>query len=124
MFMIELLPDMPKGVTGVRVSGRLGGDELREVKPTIEDMLKTDEIRIVEVIGNDYEGFGPGGLFEDLKIAVGTVWPHHAAFKRIAVVSDKAWVAHTLHAVAWMIPGEYAVFTLDELDKAKEGAAG
>ena len=124
MFMIELLPDMPKGVTGVRVSGRLGGDELREVKPTIEDMLKTDEIRIVEVIGPDYEGFGPGGLLEDLKIAVGTVWPHHAAFKRIAVVSDKAWVAHTLHAVAWMIPGEYAVFTLDELDKAKEGAAG
>ena len=48
--MIELLPDMPKGVTGVRVSGRLGGDELREVKPAIEDMLKTDEIRIVEVI--------------------------------------------------------------------------
>ena len=54
--MIELLADMPKGVTGVRVSGRLGGDELREVKPTIEDMLKTDEIRIVEVIAPDYEG--------------------------------------------------------------------
>jgi SpoIIAA-like len=122
--MIEMLSDMPKGVTGVRVSGRLAGDELREVKPTIEDMLKTDEIRIVEVIGNDYEGFGPGGLFEDLKLAVGTVWPHHAAFKRIAVVSDKAWVAHTLHAVAWMIPGEFAVFKLDELDQAKEWAAG
>ena len=122
--MIEMLSDMPKGVTGVRVSGRLAGDELREVKPTIEDMLKADEIRIVEVIGNDYEGFGPGGLFEDLKLAVGTVWPHHAAFKRIAVVSDKAWVAHTLHAVAWMIPGEFAVFKLDELDKAKEWAAG
>ena len=60
--MIELLPDMPKGVTGVRVSGRLGGDELRELKPSIEDMLHTDEIRIVEVIAPDYEGFGPGGL--------------------------------------------------------------
>lgn len=122
--MIELLPDMPKGVTGVRVSGHLGGAELREVKPAIDDMLHTDEIRIVEVIGNDYEGFGPGGLFEDLKLAVGTVWPHHAAFKRIAVVSDKAWVAHTMHAVSWMIPGEIAIFTLDELDKAKEWAAG
>lgn len=122
--MIELLPDMPTGVAGVRVSGHLGGDELRELRPNIEDMLKTDEIRIVEVIGNDYEGFGPGGLFEDLKLAVGTVWPHHAAFKRIAVVSDKAWVAHTMHAVAWMIPGEIEVFKLDELDKAKEWAAG
>jgi hypothetical protein len=122
--MIELLADMPKGVTGVRVSGKLGGDELREVKPTIEDMLKTDEIRIVEVIAPDYEGFGPGGLFEDLKLGLSTVWPHHAAFKRIAVVSDKAWVAHTLHAVAWLIPGEFKVFKLDELDKAKEWAAG
>jgi SpoIIAA-like len=122
--MIELLSDMPKGVTGVRVSGRLSGDELRELKPTIDDMLHTDEIRIVEVIGPDYEGFGPGGLFEDLKLAFGTVWPHHSAFKRIAVVSDKEWVALTLHAVAWLIPGELAIFKLDELERAKEWAAG
>jgi hypothetical protein len=122
--MIELLPDMPKGVTGVRVSGRLGGDELRELKPSIGDMLHTDEIRIVEVIAPDYEGFGPGGLFEDLKLAFGTVWPHHSAFKRIAVVSDKEWVALTLHAVAWLIPGELAVFKPDELERAKEWAAG
>jgi hypothetical protein len=122
--VIELLPDMPTGVTGVRVSGRLGGDELRNAKPEIDNMLNVDEIRIVEVIAPDYEGFGPGGLFEDLKLAVASVWPHHSAFKRIAVVSDKEWVALTLHAVAWMIPGEIAVFTLDELDKAKEWAAG
>ena len=51
--MIEVLPDMPKGVTGVRVSGRLRGDELRELKPTVEEMLQTDEIRIVEVIAPD-----------------------------------------------------------------------
>jgi hypothetical protein len=122
--MIELLPDMPKGVSGVRVSGRLGGDELHELKPTIEKMLHADEIRIVEVIAPDYEGFGPGGLFADLKLALGTVWPHHSAFKRIAVVSDKEWVALTLHAVAWLIPGELAVFKLDELERAKEWAAG
>ena len=122
--MIEMLSDMPKGVTGVRVSGRLAGDELREVKPAVQEMLKADEIRIVEVIAPDYEGFGPGGLFEDLKLGFGTVWPHHAAFKRIAVVSDKAWVAHTVHALAGMIPGELKTFKLDELDTAKEWAAG
>ncbi|MBV8291215.1 MAG: STAS/SEC14 domain-containing protein [Mycobacterium sp.] len=122
--MIELLPDMPKGVTGIRVSGRLGGDELREFKPAAKEMLQTDEVRIVEVIAPDYEGFGPGGLFEDLKMAFGTVLPHRSAFKRIAVVSDKAWVGHTVHALSWLIPGELAVFKLDELDKAKEWAAG
>jgi hypothetical protein len=122
--MIEVLPDMPEGVTGIRVSGRLRGDELREVKPAVEEMVKANEIRIVEVIASDYEGFGPGGLLEDLKLGFGTVWPHHAAFRRIAVVSDKEWVAHTVHALAWMIPGELAVFGLDELERAKEWAAG
>ncbi len=122
--MIEVLSDMPKGVTGIRVSGRLLGDDLREFKPTMENLLKTDQLRIVEVIANDYEGFGPGGLVEDLKLGFGALFQHHSAFKRIAVVSDKEWVAHTLHALAWMVPGEIAIFGLDELDRAKEWAAG
>ena len=122
--MIEVLPDMPEGVTGIRVSGRLRGDELREIKPAIAELLKTGEIRIVEVIASDYEGFGPGGLVEDLKLGFGALFRHHSAFKRIAVVSDKEWVAHTLHAVGWMVPGELALFGLGDLDRAKEWAAG
>ena len=122
--MIEMLPDMPEGVTGLRVSGRLRGDELREIKPVIDELLETGEVRVVEVIASDYEGFGPGGLVEDLKLGLGTVLPHHSAFKRIAVVSDKDWVAHTLHALAWLVPGELATFRIDELERAKEWAAG
>ena len=51
---------------------------------------------------------GPGGLIEDLKLGLGALIHHHSAFKRIAVVSDKDWVAHALHAFAWMVPGELA----------------
>jgi hypothetical protein len=122
--MIEVLSDMPKGVTGIRVSGRLFGDDLREFKPTMDEMLNTGEIRIVEVIASDYEGFGRGGLIEDLKLGLGALFQHHSAFKRIAVVSDKDWVAHTLHALAWLVPGELAMFKLDEIERAKEWAAG
>jgi hypothetical protein len=122
--MIDILPDMPAGVTGIRVSGRLRGDDLREFEPAMEKLVKNDEIRIVEVIAPDYEGFGPGGLIEDLKVGFGALFHHHSAFKRVAVVTDKEWVAHTLHALAWMVPGELALFGLDELERAKERAAG
>lgn len=122
--MIEILPDMPDGVTGIRVSGRLAGDDLRTFRPAMEELLGTGEIRIVEVIASDYEGFGPGGLAEDLKLGFGALFQHHSAFKRIAVVSDKEWVSHTLHALAWMVPGELAVFGIDDLERAKEWAAG
>ena len=122
--MIEVLPDMPEGVAGIRVSGRLRGDDLRQFKPAMQELLQTGEIRIVEVIASDYEGFGPGGLAEDLKLGFGALLRHHSAFKRIAVVTDKVWVAHALHALSWMVPGELALFGLDELEPAKKWAAG
>ena len=122
--MIELLQDMPEGVIGIRVSGRVSGDDLREFKPVMDELLNTEELRIVEVIAPDYEGFGPGGLVEDLKVGFGALFQHHSAFRRIAVVTDKEWVAHALHALGWMVPGELALFGLDELDRAAQWAAG
>jgi SpoIIAA-like len=122
--MIELLQHMPKGVIGIRVSGRVSGDDIREFKPAMDELLNTEELRIVEVIAPDYEGFGPGGLFEDLKVGFGALFQHHSAFRRIAVVTDKEWVAHALHALGWMVPGELALFGLDELDRAGQWAAG
>ncbi|WP_145043821.1 STAS/SEC14 domain-containing protein [Mycobacteroides abscessus] len=121
--MIEVLSDAPEGVVGFRVSGRLTGNELREFTSTIKEALNGDELRIVEVIASDYEGFGPGGLAEDLKLGLGILFQHHSAFKKIAVVTDKEWVAHTLHALAWMVPGEISLFGLDELERAKVWAA-
>ena len=122
--MIDVLPDMPEGVFGIRVSGRVRGDDLRDFRPTMDELLKTGEIRIVEVISPDYEGFGPGGLVEDMTLGFGALLGHHSAFKRIAVVSDREWVAHAMHAFAWMIPGDLKVFGLGEVDAAKEWAAG
>lgn len=121
--MIEEMHDMPAGVSGIRISGRVTADDFEQFKPTLDRMLDSDEIRFVEVIGPDYEGFGPGGLLADFKQGLNTL-RHIRAFKRTAVVSDKDWVAHTMHALGWMIPGEVAVFGMDQLEDAKQWAAG
>jgi hypothetical protein len=121
--MIEELKDVPAGVTGILVSGRVTAEDFHEFRPILDRMLDSDEIRFVEVIGSDYAGFGPGAFFADLKMGVSTM-KHLRAFKRTAVVTDKDWMIHTVHALAWMIPGEVAVFHLDQLDDAKQWAAG
>ena len=121
--MIEMLSDMPQGVMGFRVTGRVSGEDLRSFQPSMEALLDTGEIRLVEVIADDYEGFGPGGLAEDLKIGLGTLVRHHSAFTKVAVVTDKEWVGRTLHLLAWMVPGDLELFGLDELEQAKEWAA-
>jgi hypothetical protein len=121
--MIEELQDMPAGVSGIRVSGRITAEDFHEFRPTMERMLSSDDIRFVEVIGPDYEGLGPGGLLADIKQGFHNL-KRLKAFTRTAVVTDKEWIAHTLHALAWMIPGEVALFGLDELEAAKQWAAG
>ncbi len=121
--MIEVLTDLPDGVTGIRVSGRLSGDDLRAFEPKMQDLLGTGEIRFVEVI-DDYAGFGPGGLAEDMKLGFGLLFKHHSAFTRIAVVTDADWIKHTLHVMAWMVPGELEIFGLSDLERAVEWAAG
>lgn len=121
--MIEILPAMPDGVTGIRVSGRVSRDDIRGVQSALDSLAVADEIRIVEIIAPDYEGFGHGGLAEDLKVGFGLMVHDRAAFKRIAVVTDRDWVIHTVHALAWMVPGELRTFGLDELDQAIDWAA-
>lgn len=48
--MIQVLDDMPVGVTGLRVSGRVSGDDLREFRSAMSTLLAGDEIRLVEVV--------------------------------------------------------------------------
>ncbi|BBZ34760.1 SpoIIAA family protein [Mycolicibacterium confluentis] len=120
--MIEELQDMPAGVVGIRVSGRVTAEDFHQFKPTLDRMLDADEIRFVEVVAADYEGFGQGGLIADVKQGFSTI-KHLHAFKRTAVVTDKEWIGHAMHALAWMIPGEVSLFGLDELDAAKQWAA-
>lgn len=121
--MIEELKDMPAGVAGIRVSGRVSAEDFHQFKPTMTRMLDSEEIRFVEVIDSDYEGFGPGGLLADIKQGFSNI-KHLRALTRTAVVTDKEWIAHTMHALAWMIPGEVKLFGLDELEAAKAWAAG
>ena len=120
--VIETLSDLPSGVVGVRLSGRLSGQEFREFRPNWEKLVGTGQIRFVEVIDDDYEGFGRGGLIVDTKMGFGALFRHHSAFTRLAVVTDKEWVVHVLHALAWMVPGEFKVFGLDDLEAAKQWA--
>jgi hypothetical protein len=122
--VIEELPDMPEGVIGFRVAGRVTEDDLVAFQPIVDKVLNAAEIRLVEIVEPDYDGWGPDGMSEDLKIGFGAIVQHPDAFKRIAMVSDVEWITETMDAMAWTIPGEIKLFHLDELERAKQWAAG
>jgi len=122
--VIEYLPSLPEDVVGFRVSGRITRDDFRELAPVLRTAAETGEVRIVEVIGPEYEGLEPSAVVEDLKVGLEFLIGHRSALKRLAIVTDTEWVIRVIHLFVWLVPGEVRVFGLQELEEAKAWAAG
>lgn len=115
--MIELLADLPDNVVGARATGEVEDDDYDDVLvPAIDAALERhDKIRLLYVLGEDFEGYEPGAVWSDAKLGA----RHLTSFERIAVVTDTAWARRSVKLFGWMIPGLVRTFSLDELQQAR-----
>ena len=122
--MVERMDDVPQGVVGLRASGKLTKEDYTGVlEPALSEAAASGEARVVFVI-DDYEGIEPSAAVEDIKTGLGVEFAHRRDWKRLAVVTDIGWMAKAMHAFAWAMPGELAVYGLDQLEEAKSWAEG
>lgn len=114
--MIRLLPDLPQNVVGAEAVGRLeSADYLDVLEPAVDGALKrNDRLRLLLVLGAEFEGYSAGAAWEDTKLGIG----HWSAWERIAVVTDRNWISDTIKALSWMLPGEVRVFRTEQRDEA------
>jgi SpoIIAA-like len=117
--MIKPLDDLPAGVLGFEVSGKIEVEDFRDVVlPALEEAAQHGDVRFLIVLP-EFRGMSPGALWEDLKIA----FEHFRAWKRIAVVTDIEWVHYLTSLFGWMTPGEVKVFPLGQRDQAESWVA-
>ena len=118
--MLNKLADLPEGVIGFEVAGKLEAEDYRDVLlPALEQAAAAGEVRVVIVIPK-FEGFSAGAFWEDLKMGV----EHWRAWKRIALVTDIDWMIHGTNWFGWMTPGEIKHFPMAEKAAAIEWAKG
>jgi hypothetical protein len=118
--MLTAIPDLPPGVIGFEVSGKLEAEDYRDtLLPALQQAAADGEVRIVLVMP-EFEGISAGGVWEDMKMGV----EHWRAWKRIAFVSDVEWMAHATAWFGWMSPGEVKHFPLANRADAIAWAAG
>jgi hypothetical protein len=123
--MIEPLDGMPPGTFGFRATGRVTGDEYRELLlPAMRAAAEAEEVRMVFAVGPGFESFEPGALVQDTKAGLALGLGHPKAWKRTALVTDVDWISRAFHMFAWMAPGEVMIRDLDGLEEAKAWAAG
>jgi hypothetical protein len=117
--MIKMLSDVPAGVVGFEVSGKIQAEDYRDVVvPAVEHAAESGEVRFL-IVFPDFEGMSGGAVWEDLKLGV----QHIRAWKRIALVTDVDWMSHLTALFGWMTPGETKSFSLDQRDEAMQWVA-
>ena len=122
--MVEQLADMPSGVIGVRMSGKVTGGEYHElVDPVLAALDRGEQVRYVVVTDPDFEGLDLDALWQDVKTAGSVGLKHRKAWERFAVVTDTDWMRRAVAAFGWLSPGELRVFDLDQLEDAKAWVA-
>jgi hypothetical protein len=108
--MLQEIPDLPAGVIGFEVAGKLEvADYTDRLKPAIDRAAEAGAVRFV-IVFPEFEGIAGGAVWQDFKMG----FDHWKAWKRIALVTDIDWMTHATHWFGWMTPGEVKVFPMAE----------
>lgn len=113
----ELIDGLPSDVIALRLVGVITAADYRDMLvPLMEKKLaEHDKLKCLLVVGDDYATYSAGAAWEDAKFDLG----HLTDFRRIALVTDVAWMANTAKLFRPLLPYELAVYPMAELDAAK-----
>jgi len=118
--MVEKIDDLPAGVIGFRISGKITHDEYHElVDPVREALDRGEKVRYLVETAPDFHGLDAGALWQDVKAGASIGLGHRSSWERCAVVTDKDWMRQAISAFGWLSPGELRIYEPSELDAAK-----
>ena len=107
--MIEIIEGLPDNVVGLVVKGRVTKVDCDDVLiPAIEKAREWHhKLRLYYEIRSRY----PGAGWEEIGLGV----QQGPAWERVAIVSDVAWIRHTVQAVRLLIPSDIRVFSTTQI---------
>ncbi len=114
--MLDRITDLPDDVIGFVAKGELTSDDYEKVMiPAVDQALGDhDKIRMLYVLSGEFEGLTAGAAWDDTRVG----FSHITRWEKIAVVTDKDWVRHSVEIFGYLMPGEVKGFT-----PAEESAA-
>ena len=106
--MIRSLSGFPENVVAVVCEGRVTRKDYDDVLvPAVTAALRRhDKVRLYYEITPQFSGMEPGAIWEDFRVGMG----HLLRWERIAVVTDVAWIRHTVNACRFLLPGKVRIF--------------
>ena len=106
--MIRILSGFPENVVAVACEGRVTRKDYDDVLvPAVTAALQRHEkVRLYYEITPQFSGMEAGAIWEDFRVGM----EHLLRWERIAVVTDVAWIRHTVNAFRFLLPGKVRIF--------------
>ena len=115
--MLSIIKDTPAHVFGVKASGEVTAEDLKNVLlPGLKALTdQYDEIYYLLVLETPIENFTTGAWFQDMIAGL----KHFMQWKKIAIVTDQKAVENFTDAFSYITPGEAKGYKLSQLAEAK-----
>ena len=114
--MLEVMPESAGKLLWLRAAARLTDQDYREVFiPRLEAVIREQgKIRVLFHLAPDFQGWTPGGLWEDLKLDL----KHRVDFEKVALVGASFWADAGMRLFGHFMPGEVRTFLREHLAEA------
>jgi SpoIIAA-like len=115
--VLETIAGLPDNVLGIKASGEVTAEDYKKVLvPAVETTLKAEgKLRLLYVFDADVSGMSAGAAWQDGKVGLG----HYNRWEKVAVVTNRDWLRHSLDIFGHLMPGELKAFTTDEEAEAR-----
>ena len=98
------------------VTGMINKEDVENVIPTVEEILKEYKKMKCLIFLNDVKGYTLNGFLADFNF----YFKHRNSFDYTAIVGDKEFEKGMVELFDKLMPGKLKYFNISELDKAKE----
>ncbi|UPZ34704.1 STAS/SEC14 domain-containing protein [Sphingobacterium sp. PCS056] len=114
--MLRVIQNLPDHVFGVRASGEVTADDLKNVLlPELESLTdRYNEIYYLLLLETEVQNFTAGAWVQDLIAGL----KHFTAWKKMAIVTDQTAVEKFTDAFSYISPGEAKGYEISELQEA------
>jgi len=116
--MLEVIENLPPGITGVRAKGKVSREDYENtLHPLLEESRKHGEIiRFLYEFGPEFEEFTAGAAWSDFRIGMEFL----RLFDRCAVVTDVKWLGNLVHFSSSFLTFPMKHFGLENRQEAIE----
>lgn len=114
--MITLIKNLPDDIIGFNYNEEVTAADYESVVfPAVEAVVKKNkDPKVLLRLDEHFQGFKLGAMKDDMEIG----FKYFKEWKRIAFVSDKEWLNHTVNAFGFLMPAKVKTFENKEMDAA------